>query len=84
VVIRTFPMIACFAVMCCVFTVSVSFTEGKKQACSRNVADFHTCFVEDARILSHDITPRAPTNVLVPGLMPDETSAGSCKAVSKK
>jgi hypothetical protein len=35
------------------------------------VADFHTYFAGDGKILSHDNTPRAPTNALVPGLMPD-------------
>lgn len=38
------------------------------------VADFHTYFVGNGRILSHDNTPRAPTNALVPGLMPDYAS----------
>lgn len=33
------------------------------------VADFHTYFIGDARILSHDNTPRSPTNALVPGLL---------------
>lgn len=32
------------------------------------VADFHSYFVGKARILSHDITIRKPTNVVVPGL----------------
>ena len=31
-------------------------------------ADSHTYFVGKARILSHDITIRKPTNILVPGL----------------
>ena len=35
------------------------------------VADFHNYFVGDGRILSHDNSPRSPTNALVPGLMPD-------------
>jgi hypothetical protein len=39
------------------------------------VADFHTYFVGDGKILSHDNTPRAPTNALVPGLMPDYAAA---------
>jgi hypothetical protein len=32
------------------------------------VADFHTYFIGGGEILSHDNTPRAPTNALVPGL----------------
>jgi hypothetical protein len=32
------------------------------------VADFHTYFVGESRVLSHDITPAASTDVLVPGL----------------
>jgi hypothetical protein len=32
------------------------------------VADFHSYFVGDAMVLSHDITARAPTNLRVPGL----------------
>ncbi|NUQ65429.1 MAG: hypothetical protein HUU20_23420, partial [Pirellulales bacterium] len=32
------------------------------------VADFHTYFVGEARILSHDNTVRRPTNAVVPGL----------------
>jgi hypothetical protein len=35
------------------------------------VPDFHTYFAGDGKVLSHDNTPRAPTNALVPGLMPD-------------
>jgi len=33
------------------------------------VADFHTYFVGEALILSHDTTPNEPTNALVPGLV---------------
>ena len=32
------------------------------------VADFHTYFVGEAKILNHDNTDRAPTNSVVPGL----------------
>ena len=32
------------------------------------VADFHTYFVTDAKILTHDNTIREPTAALVPGL----------------
>ena len=32
------------------------------------VADFHTYFVGVERVLSHDVTGRRPTNVIVPGL----------------
>jgi hypothetical protein len=43
------------------------------------VADFHTYFAGDGKVLSHDNTPRAPTNALVPGLMPDYVSVGKAK-----
>jgi hypothetical protein len=33
------------------------------------VADFHTYFVGEAKILSHDNTIRQPTNAVVPGLV---------------
>ncbi|MBX3437398.1 MAG: hypothetical protein KF861_07915 [Planctomycetaceae bacterium] len=33
------------------------------------VADFHTYFIGAGQILSHDNTPRDPTNALVPGLV---------------
>jgi Pretoxin HINT domain len=32
------------------------------------VADFHTYFVGESKVLSHDITPAEPTDALVPGL----------------
>lgn len=32
------------------------------------VADFHTYFIGKAMVLSHDVTPPAPTNIKVPGL----------------
>jgi hypothetical protein len=41
------------------------------------VADFHTYFVGDGRILSHDNTPRNPTNSIVPGLERDFTIAAA-------
>ena len=34
------------------------------------VADFHTYFVEDAMVLSHDVLPPGLTNVKIPGLTP--------------
>jgi hypothetical protein len=34
------------------------------------VADFHTYFVGEGRVLSHDTTMHRPTNVTVPGLPP--------------
>jgi Pretoxin HINT domain len=34
------------------------------------VADFHTYFVGETKVLSHDNTPIEPTNALVPGLLP--------------
>jgi len=39
------------------------------------VADFHTYFVGKAMVLSHDVTPPAPTNTKVPGLddLPNES-----------
>jgi hypothetical protein len=43
----------------------------KEQAYNLVVADFHTYFAGEPRVLSHDNTPRNPTNALVPGLMPD-------------
>ncbi len=39
------------------------------------VADFHTYFVGEGRVLCHDNTPRNPTNSLVPGLEKDFTVA---------
>lgn len=33
------------------------------------VADFHTYFVGEAKVLSHDISPIEPTSALVPGLV---------------
>jgi hypothetical protein len=41
------------------------------------VADFHTYFVGDDRILSHDNTPRNPTNSIVPGLEREFTIAAA-------
>lgn len=41
---------------------------GKGPAYNLVVADFHTYFVGDAKILSHDNTIRRPTNAQVPGL----------------
>ena len=32
------------------------------------VADFHTYFVGERKLLSHDNTPRRPTRMIVPGL----------------
>jgi hypothetical protein len=32
------------------------------------VADFHTYFVGQERVLTHDVTPRRPTDATVPGL----------------
>jgi hypothetical protein len=55
--------------------VSVADTDRVEPAYNLVVADFHTYFAGEGRILSHDNTPRAPTNALVPGLMPDYASA---------
>ena len=41
---------------------------GRRQTHNLIVADFHTYFVGEAKILSHDITIHKPTNTLVPGL----------------
>jgi hypothetical protein len=35
------------------------------------VADFHTYFVGQERVLTHDVTPRRPTPAIVPGLRDD-------------
>jgi hypothetical protein len=36
------------------------------------VADFGTYFVGEQKLLSHDVTSRQPTRVIVPGLQPEE------------
>jgi len=55
--------------------LSVEDAGREEKAYNLIVADFHTYFVGDGKILSHDNTPRAPTNALVPGLMPEYASA---------
>jgi hypothetical protein len=55
--------------------LSVEDDSREEKAYNLIVADFHTYFAGEGRILSHDNTPRAPTNALVPGLMPDYASA---------
>ena len=55
--------------------LSVADAGREEQAHNLVVADFHTYFAGEGRILSHDNTPRAPTNALVPGLMPDYAEA---------
>ncbi len=57
--------------------VSVADAGREDKAYNLIVADFHTYFAGEGRILSHDNTPRAPTNALVPGLMPDYASAAN-------
>jgi hypothetical protein len=42
---------------------------GYEQLHNLVVADFHTYFVTEAKILTHDNTIREPTNALVPGLV---------------
>lgn len=42
---------------------------GVEALCNLVVADFHTYFVTEAKILTHDNTIREPTNVVVPGLV---------------
>ncbi len=54
----------------------------KEQAYNLIVADFHTYFVGDDRVLSHDNTPRRPTNALVPGLQPDWSADIEADAVA--
>lgn len=56
----------------------------KEQAYNLIVADFHTYFAGDARVLSHDNTPRNPTDALVPGLMPDWSADPQDDAVAEK
>jgi hypothetical protein len=51
--------------------LSVEDAGREEKAYNLIVADFHTYFVGEGRVLCHDNTPRAPTNALVPGLMPD-------------
>ena len=47
---------------------------GVEQLHNLVVADFHTYFVSEAKILTHDNTIRRPTNVVVPGLARRPTS----------
>ncbi|NLX95013.1 MAG: hypothetical protein GXY83_02435 [Rhodopirellula sp.] len=51
-------------------TVEVQSVEPATEQPTYNliVADFHTYFAGEARILTHDITIRRPTNCIVPGL----------------
>lgn len=51
--------------------ISVEDSGRDEAAYNLVVADFHSYFVGEGRILSHDNSPRSPTNALVPGLMPD-------------
>ncbi len=41
---------------------------GHRETYNLVVADFHTYFVGESRILSHDNTRRRPTSALLPGL----------------
>jgi hypothetical protein len=43
---------------------------GEKETYNLVVADFHSYFAGDARVLTHDNTIRKPTNRIVPGLAP--------------
>jgi len=56
---------------------SIAGSDRVEPAYNLIVADFHTYFAGDGPILSHDNTPRAPTNALVPGLMPDYTTVAT-------
>lgn len=53
--------------------IRVASTESAESAPTYNlvVADFHTYFVGQSAILSHDVLPPKPTNKLVPGLNDD-------------
>ena len=44
----------------------------EQEAFNLVVADFNTYFVGKSGVLAHDNTPRRPTRVLVPGLLPEE------------
>jgi hypothetical protein len=61
---------------------AVEDAEREEQAYNLIVADFHTYFAGEARVLSHDNTPRNPTNALVPGLMPDWSVAAEDDVVA--
>ncbi|MFQ5733649.1 MAG: polymorphic toxin-type HINT domain-containing protein [Planctomycetaceae bacterium] len=52
-------------------TTAVRLTGTSKAEPTYNlvVADFHTYFVGEAKVLSHDVTPIEPTDALVPGLV---------------
>jgi hypothetical protein len=41
---------------------------GKAETYNLSVADFHTYFVGECRVLSHDVTDQLPTLKVVPGL----------------
>ena len=56
----------------------------KEQAYNLIVADFHTYFAGETPVLSHDNTPRRPTNALVPGLQPDWSADLGADAVADK
>ena len=51
--------------------ISIEDSGRSEEAYNLVVADYHNYFVGEDRILSHDNSPRNPTNALVPGLMPD-------------
>ncbi len=53
-------------------TVRVSVTETADEAETYNliVADFHSYFVGEDKLLCHDNTVRRPTKAKVPGLLP--------------
>jgi hypothetical protein len=42
--------------------------DGQGEAYNLVVADFNTYFVGEGGVLSHDVTPRAPTQSIVPGI----------------
>ncbi|MGD0900642.1 MAG: polymorphic toxin-type HINT domain-containing protein [Thermoguttaceae bacterium] len=56
--------------------------EGTGRVYNLIVADFHSYFVGKAMVLSHDITRRSPSDVLVPGLAPHD-AAGRLAVVQK-
>jgi hypothetical protein len=57
--------------------LAVENAERSEKAHNLVVADFHTYFVGEGRVLCHDNTPRNPTNSIVPGLEKDYTIAAA-------
>lgn len=64
--------------------LGIEDADRKEQAYNLIVADFHTYFAGETPVLSHDNTPRRPTNALVPGLQPDWSADVGADAVADK